>query len=63
MNSFDPIDGKTSKSPVTPKFLIDQLRRAVRNASVPPTTGYPGESLADAKESWINFGVGSTGVP
>jgi hypothetical protein len=27
------------------------LRRAVRNASVPPTTGYPGESLADAKES------------
>jgi hypothetical protein len=51
MNSFDPIDGNTSKSPVTPKFLIDQLRSAVRNASVPATTGYPGESLADAKES------------
>jgi len=27
------------------------LRSAVRKASVPPTTGYPGESLADAKES------------
>ena len=39
INSFEPIEGKTSNSPVTPKCLIDQVRIASCNSLVPATTG------------------------
>jgi hypothetical protein len=45
-NSFEPITGKTSNSPLAPKFAFAHFEITSRSCGVPAVNGYLGE-LAD----------------